>query len=574
MRGIAIVIICVVAALIMLLLVTHLVIKKRTLRKLTEKYGKPSTRTYDERDFKNISMLFSLFPTNGKEPVDDITWNDIQMPILYSRMNHSVSHFGDGYLYRHLRTQQYDEREKLEKHIQYFDAYPEERLKLQYEFSKINPKVMKSQTAGQTIDNNYVAHLKGSDPIPKVSLIPSLIIMLLAILSLVSLAFIKNDIGAIAVIMLIILVFVGSITYSIEYIIGKKQSSILTFKSFCAGVNAGRHIAKLDPIIFKEELKQIIPALKKLQAKSLLIDFIVDICLMQSLSAGLPGLITIYFGLAGFAYQLAAKTVASCAKEALALYEGIGYIELCIGLGSYRKTLSYYCIPEFSENTQIKFTELYHPLLKKPVTNSKTINQKFIVTGANASGKSTFVKTLAINMITAQSINTCFAQEFCFKPVIVYTAMNLSDDIISGDSFYMAEIRRLKNFLDFLDKSFHHIFFVDEILKGTNTVERIAAASVILRKFAQYDCFFCLATHDIELTHILQHYYSNYHFEEKTTDTEIDYDYKLYDGVTPGSNAIALLKVMKYDPAIVDKASKSAQYFRNNGEWEVMVKNG
>ncbi|MCL1919384.1 MAG: DNA mismatch repair protein MutS, partial [Peptococcaceae bacterium] len=73
-----------------------------------------------------------------------------------------------------------------------------------------------------------------------------------------------------------------------------------------------------------------------------------------------------------------------------------------------------------------------------------------------------------------------------------------------------------------------------------------------------------------ELTSILHYYYSNYHFQEITTETEIRYDYKLYDGVTTGSNAIALLQVMQYDASIVEEASKSAQYYKNSGEWEIL----
>jgi DNA mismatch repair ATPase MutS len=286
------------------------------------------------------------------------------------------------------------------------------------------------------------------------------------------------------------------------------------------------------------------------------------------------GIILTYFGVYRFTYQWVVSNFKKSTKESMAVYECIGYFELCIALSSYRKTLPYYCFPELSANNrQIKFAELYHPLLKQPVPNSKTIDQKFIITGANASGKSTFIKTLAINAITAQNINMCYAEEFHLQPALVYTAMNLSDDIIAGDSFYMAEIKRLKRFLDSLADDSYKMFFVDEILKGTNTRERIAAASAILRRFAGSNNFFCLATHDTELTSILKHYYANYHFEETTTETEIIYDYKLYDGVTPGSNAIALLRVMRYDSAIVDEALGAAERYLRNGEWFIHPEN-
>jgi len=133
--------------------------KKRILKMLTDKYGKPSTRNYDERDFMHISQLLRLFPVKEKYLVDDITWHDLQMPILYKQMNHSVSHIGDEYLYRHIRTQQYDKLNRLEKHIQYFNAHPEERLKLQYSFYNINPETRARQAANQKVSSNYFAHL-------------------------------------------------------------------------------------------------------------------------------------------------------------------------------------------------------------------------------------------------------------------------------------------------------------------------------------------------------------------------------------------------------------------------------
>jgi len=125
-----------------------------------------------------------------------------------------------------------------------------------------------------------------------------------------------------------------------------------------------------------------------------------------------------------------------------------------------------------------------------------------------------------------------------------------------------------------LSKNSYKMFFADEILKGTNTTERIAAASAILKRFAESDCFFCLTTHDTELTGILRNFYTNYHFKEITTNTEIRYDYKLYDGVTPRSNAIALLKYAQYAPSIVDEASGLERHYLNSKEWEVLSGTG
>jgi len=568
-----IIVLCVVFGLIFVIILISIMNKKRILKMLSEKYGRPSTRTYDQRDFTYISQLFNLFPVKDKETIDDITWNDLQMPILYKQMNHSVSHIGDEYLYRHIRSQQYNQLDIFEKHIRYFDSQPEQRLKLQYAFYKINPETRVPrgrlmQSINQSEGDNYLAHLKDTNLFPKISIVPSIVIIILAVMSCLSNLFLNPDDGI--GIMAVTFVFMGSFIYFISFL-RKTADFLRTLRIFTSSVSASEHIALLDPNIFDSELKELIPAVKKFKKKSKLMRNLVNICMMQSRSSTLISIVTVFFGLYGFVYQWVVKIIKNNTKEAMIFYESIGYIELCIGMSSYRRTLKYFCSPEFSLDTQIKFDELYHPLLKKPVTNSKSIDQKFIITGANASGKSTFAKTLAINAITSQTLNICYAKEFSLKPACVYTSMNLEDDIEAGDSFYMAEIKRLKGFMDSLNNDSYKMFFADEILKGTNSTERIAAASAILKRFAKSNCFFCLTTHDVELTSILQHYYSNYHFKEITTEDEIYYDYKLYDGITTGSNAIALLKFLRYDSSVVDEASKLAQHFVKVSEWEILM---
>lgn len=103
------------------------------------------------------------------------------------------------------------------------------------------------------------------------------------------------------------------------------------------------------------------------------------------------------------------------------------------------------------------------------------------------------------------------------------------------------------------------------MFKGTNVIERIAAASIILKKFADLDCFLCLATHDVELSRILGERYENYHFREVVTNDEIFFDYTLRKGVTTGSNAIKLLAYCQYDQEIVSQAEAYAESYRTNG---------
>ena len=132
----------------------------------------------------------------------------------------------------------------------------------------------------------------------------------------------------------------------------------------------------------------------------------------------------------------------------------------------------------------------------------------------------------------------------------------------------MAEIKALKHVLDAASSSYRVLCFVDEVLKGTNTVERIAASSEILKSLVRDNVICFAATHDVELTEMLEAYYTNYHFEEDMKDDDVKFSYRLMQGPASTRNAIKLLKIMGYDESITSSAEERAEIFENKGVWE------
>lgn len=124
-----------------------------------------------------------------------------------------------------------------------------------------------------------------------------------------------------------------------------------------------------------------------------------------------------------------------------------------------------------------------------------------LLTGSNASGKSTFLKTVAVNAILSQSVNTCMAKKYEAPLFHVYSSMALRDNMDSGESYYIVEIKGTQADSGCCGsrKRFHVLCFVDEVLRGTNTVERIAASTQILKFLRKRKVFCFAATHDIEL---------------------------------------------------------------------------
>ena len=199
--------------------------------------------------------------------------------------------------------------------------------------------------------------------------------------------------------------------------------------------------------------------------------------------------------------------------------------------------------------------------------NGKRLLKSSFFFGANASGKSTFLKTVAINAILAQTIHTCMAQRYESSFFRIYSSMALRDDLVGQESYYIVEIKALKRILDVLDEEMPVLCFVDEVLRGTNTVERIAASSHILKSLSRDDVICFAATHDIELTHMLETEYDNYHFQEEVKNNDILFDYILYPGRATSRNAIKLLSIMGYDQNIISAAETSAERFLKTGEW-------
>ncbi len=255
-----------------------------------------------------------------------------------------------------------------------------------------------------------------------------------------------------------------------------------------------------------------------------------------------------------------------------ALIGVVGFLETAIATGLFRSSLEEgWCLPVFEENGKgLSMEAGYHPLLSRPVKNGINAERGVLLTGSNASGKSTFLKTVAINAVFAQTIHTCTADSFHSVLYMVYSSMALRDDLGSGESYYSVEIKALKRILDAAKEGGRVLCFVDEVLRGTNTVERIAASTQILRSLRGSNILCFAATHDIELTRLLEGEYDNYHFSEEVRDGDVMFDYKLQEGRATTRNAIRLLELMGYDKGIIEKAYRQAECFMETGEWSTV----
>jgi DNA mismatch repair ATPase MutS len=244
----------------------------------------------------------------------------------------------------------------------------------------------------------------------------------------------------------------------------------------------------------------------------------------------------------------------------------LGYMEMTIAVGAFRQSLAEYCLPELADRG-FEITDAYHPLIPDAVRNSVSTEKGVLITGSNASGKSTFLKMVALNVILAQTIHTCTAKKYKAPLYQIYSSMSLRDDLSSGESYYIVEIKALKRIVDAAAKGEKIICFVDEVLRGTNTVERISASTQILRSLSGKGIICFAATHDIELTELLKHSYDNYHFEEEIKEGDVVFHYQLLPGKATTRNAIKLLLLMGFEQGIIEDAIRQSELFEETGFW-------
>lgn len=525
-------------------------INKKIKNYIMKRFGKiPNNADLDLNSVKSYHYYIDKF-TDTSAQVDSITWSDLDMDDVYKRINACHTSIGEEYLYQMLHEPNFDEDKlkKREELIEYLKNNTDKRLKIQIYLAKLG-KYDYNGISSCIFD--VKSKLLKHSWIYKILMIVPLIC--------VGVIFINTVLG---MVLLILSALANGIIYSVLNFKLEKELSIT--KYFSAMLWSCNKICKIqgDKIsdltanlkkeynVFKFLKGRISRAYEKgtsevaILAESIYMIFLTDIRQYN-------------------------RIMDKINKETQAfhkLFKELGEIDVAICILSFRESLKHYCIPAFAKEKTIAFDGLYHPLLKEPITNDGRIDNHSIITGPNASGKSTFIKSLAVNSILAQTIYTCTALKYTLGYSLVMTSMAVRDNIMEGDSYFITEIKSLKRVIDKINEV-TCTCFIDEILRGTNTIERIAASSSILKYLNDKDCLCMVASHDIELTKIMEDLYDNYHFSEKVDDDGVSFDFKLKDGVTTTSNAIKLLGFMEFDSAIVDRAKKNVDDFLATGSW-------
>lgn len=514
--------------------------KQKKKNGIHKKFGEiPKSREWNEQ-VKNYYNIVS-----DGSGVDDVTWNDLSMDEVFRRINQCDTSAGEEVLYAKLRKAKMslEERQLFERRVRTFAGNEKEREIVEWYLYDI----------GKSDASYYIPSYM--DVVEGYSFRYAWIYRVLQILlaaAVILCLFLRNDAAG------IVLLSVGAVNLAV-YIAMKMRYEI---EISMAGT-AVNLIETAKKLAGRKEIELLFPELKEgvKGLKGVLRGFRL---LRSQMAGGASGdvmgvLLDYILGITLWqitTYNKVMRRLSENVSAYFTVYECIGELDAVICTASFRESLPWCCLPKYTEDKKIAMKELYHPLIKNPVANDLELKKSCLITGSNASGKSTFIKAVSINTILAQALNTCAARSFVLPECNVITSMAVRDDLMAGESYFIREIRYLKRILDSLDDNRLTVCAIDEILRGTNTGERIRASRAILEYLTGENCIALVATHDRELTDLMGGAYANYHFSEEIGENDIAFSYKLMEGPAASHNAVKLLEFAGFPEEIIAAAQE------------------
>lgn len=543
--------------LIIFSLVSERNMKKALAKRLIDEWGTIPYTDYSAEKMESIKAYY-LTQRDDYMDIDDITWNDLEMDEIYRRMNNTQCSLGEEYLYTLLRKpcfspQELEERNRL---IEYFQSHQYERIQIQTKLNKIG-KLSKISA--------FIYADKLSEQEPSGNLLHYLLALLL--FTSIGLIFVYPPLGMGLTIFTIVINIFSYFKYKakIENYILIISFQLRLLDSIEGILNV--QIPELEP--YTNRLSADLKTFRQFKRGS-------SIVVARNATGSILEALLDYYRMIVHHDLIKYNKMLSFFKKnkeaMIRIFKIVGFLDSMIAAASFREMVEYYSIPKLYQDNRknrLSVTDVFHPLIENPVPNSITEDRCTLLTGSNASGKSTFIKSLAINAILSQTIYTSLSRDYRANYFVIYSSMALKDNILGNESYFIVEIKSLKRIIDNCRGRYPVLCFVDEVLRGTNTLERIAASSRILASLSKENVLCFAATHDIELTYILEKLYSNYHFRERVEGNKVLFDYKLYKGRAVSKNAIKLLRMLGYSNDIITKAEAAADEYMKTGEWSI-----
>jgi hypothetical protein len=514
----------------------------KKLRELREGWGKEIRK---KRDFSLIRMYFDYEIGKGQFYIDDRTWEDLNMDQVFCKLDRTLSSAGQHVLYDILRKPLFNEND-LKKRGQIIARFQDNnntqlREDLQVLLSRLDKP--DEENALYLLWEEIKAIKRG------------FLYNVLCGLAVVSPLTLLISIPA-GIISIFLMFFINMYAhYSVQKAI---QGHFPSIRYVGRLIKCALDILKLEDETLKDSQIRLTQAVKPVSDLPRKVGLVGARTLDE-----LYQYISIFFLIEVRTFWKVMRIISRYRKEFQEVYKEVGMLDALLAVASYRESLSFFCKPDFFVNGhKLKIENAYHPLLDDPVPNSISVSKNGnLVTGSNMSGKSTFLRVIGINVLFAQTIYTCLASSYQGLFYKLISSIGRSDNVVEGKSYYLVEALALLRIIQSVNDDVPTLCIVDEIFRGTNSIERIAAAQCVLEYLARKNCLTFAATHDLELTELLKDSYLNLHFSERVTGSGLEFDYRLKEGPSTTKNAIKLLKFLGYPEDIIEHAEIQVKEF-------------
>ncbi|MCQ2241704.1 MutS-related protein [Treponema sp.] len=466
---------------------------------------------------------------DGLYRIDDVTEQDLMLKEFDRIYNHTLTSCGSNLFSHWLYTIKNREQIlQLQKDMQTICSHPN------FEYIKhcLNKYV------GKQKHNNFVRDLWNGFSIYNFVIDNFFYLFLFNIVLNVVLSLVFTKYLAAFVVLFLVnnfLMFIATNKY-----ISHVTSSIGYFLSICYALNKINKKSSLD-LLYKT------PDYKKFSRLSIFAVFFKEGIGGPSsgdIASVLIDYFRIFFAMELFSFKMVEKTILDNLEQVRDIYLYTGYIDCLINSDGIIKKYNC-CLTEFNENsdTAINFLNLRNPFITDGIGQSRNLDRSIIITGLNMSGKTSFMKSVALNQIIATSFGFAFADSYSTQIVDVVSSICINDQLLEGKSRYYAEAERLMNLKETINNH-KCLCVIDEILSGTNSEERIFGSTKILLDFVESDSLLIAATHDLQIAENIKDVYCPVYFDGETVGNKIEFDYVIKEGIVSKKNGLLILKLL------------------------------
>jgi DNA mismatch repair ATPase MutS len=518
--------------------------REKNLDKIKSKWAKPVS---SRRNFDLIEIY--LDADNNPAKLSDVVSNDLDLKSVFNYIDRTNSKPGKQYLYKklHLPETSIDKLLQLDERVQIVNADAPNRELIELELSKL------SHTNAYQIPNLFLKeHAPLFAPVMNfyIKVVPYLILA-----AIISLLIIPNTVA------IIVLGVMFGYNVIFHFASKKKTSGYSdSLPQLLIMHKVAVWLVKNAKTSDTEEIKKSLINLVGLKRTLSIVNFESELVI----DSGSPGyavfqFLKTLFLLEPHIYTNSIKHIGRYREDIEKVYNFVAEIDMLISIQSLREGLPFYNKPEFiDQNAKMEITDLFHPLIERCVPNSlyTRADRGALITGSNMSGKTTFIKAIAVNTLLAQTFFTSCAKAYKAPFLKIQTSIKITDSIEEQQSFFQAQASAILNIVDNSSNTedVKSLVIIDEIFRGTNTIERIAAAKSVLSYITANDNFVFVSTHDLELAELLDEDFAIYSFEDSKSGRTLVFDYRLKEGLLKSKNGIAILASMGYPESVIEDA--------------------